>query len=85
MALSRKTSRLNDQRCNATHGALEQETIMTKIIILMALAFALAAGSVMFTVHPQRATARKPAGVHGSTSVFMFEADPWQGTVPFSI
>jgi hypothetical protein len=58
---------------------------MTKVIILIALAFALAAGSVMVTVHPQRATARKPAGVHGSTSIFMFEADPWQGTVPFSI
>jgi len=40
---------------------------MKKIIILMALAFALAAGSVtMMTVHPQQATAWKPAAVRGS-------------------
>ena len=44
----------------STHGGLAKETIMKKIIILMALAFALAAGSVtMMTVHPQQATAWK--------------------------
>ena len=59
---------------------------MKKIIILMALAFALAAGSVtMMTVHPQQATAWKPAAVRGSAPVLMFQPDPWQGTVPLSI
>ncbi len=54
---------------------------MKQIIILMALAFALAAGSV----YPQQATAWKPPAVGGSTSVLMFQPDPWQGTVPLSI
>ena len=59
---------------------------MKKIIILMALAFALAAGSVtMMTVYPQQATAWKPPAVRGPTSVLMFQSDPWQGTVPLSI
>jgi hypothetical protein len=58
--------------------------IMKKIIILMALAFSLAAGSVTMTVHSQQATAWKRA-VHGSTSVCMFQANPWHGTAPFSI
>jgi hypothetical protein len=58
--LEPKASYPNDRRCKATHGGLEEETIMNKIIILMALAFALAAGSVtMMTVHPQQATAWK--------------------------
>jgi hypothetical protein len=59
---------------------------MKQIIILMALAFALAAGSVtLMTVYPQQATAWKPPAVGGSTSVLMFQPDPWQGTVPLSI
>jgi hypothetical protein len=33
----------NDRRCKTTHGGLEQEAIMKKIIILIAIAFALAA------------------------------------------
>jgi hypothetical protein len=65
---------------------LEQETIMKKIIILMALAFALAPGSVtVMTVHPQQATASKPAAVRGSVPVLMFQRDPWHRTVPLSI
>ena len=59
---------------------------MKKIIILMALAFALAAGSVtMLTVHPQQATVSKPAAVRGSAPVLMFPPDLWQGNVPLSI
>ena len=59
---------------------------MKKIIILMALAFALAAGSVtMLTVHPQQAGARKPAAVRGSAPVLMFRPDSWQRTVPLGI
>jgi hypothetical protein len=57
---------------------------MKKVIILMALAFSLAAGSVTMTVHSQQATAWKRA-VHGSTGVCMFQANPWHGTAPFSI
>jgi hypothetical protein len=55
-----------------------------KLIIFVALAFALAAGSVSMTVHSQQATAWKPA-VRGSTSVWTFGANSWQGTAPFSI
>jgi hypothetical protein len=69
-----------------TRRLSKQETMMTKIIILMALAFALAAGSVtMMTVHPQQATVSKAAAVRGSAPVLMFRSDPWQGNVPLSI
>jgi hypothetical protein len=67
-------------------GGLEEETIMKRIIILVALAFALAAGSVtMMTIHPQQATTWKPAAVRGSTPVLVFQPHPWQGTFPLSI
>ena len=68
------------------HGGLEEETIMKKIIVLMGLAFALAAGSVaMMTVHPQQATAQKPTSVRGATSMLVFQPDPWQQTGSLSI
>jgi hypothetical protein len=56
---------------------------MKKIIILVALAFALAAGSVTMTVHSQQATAWKPAA-RGSTAR-VFQANPWHQTSPFSV
>ncbi len=56
---------------------------MKKIFILMAVAFALAAGSItLMTVHPQQAAGRKPTVLRGSTPILRSHPDPWHRTVP---